>query len=399
LATLQQLPLLQHLRASITYKVQQQDGPGGDAPVEDESGPPNLHQLCPRLVTLHLAVHTKSLPWPDNFMLPHAWLSCLLPERLQQLQLCATGVDCAHLTHLSALRHLLMGDDGLQNHLELLGMSSLQQLVLFRSTPFAVDLVPLASKLVGLYGWDLGEGATTLTQLVKLTSLTCTAPTTPGQAQEGVVPVANPLLSLTSLRHIGIVHVEEENSTMLQGLSSLASLLSLDMEGNLGAKVVDPKVGQVTQLTSLQMVTRGIQLDTSKSQMVQQLTLLQRLAIDQVWLETCGGKLGVLQQLTQLVVHQNHLALLQTPAALVALLSPQPASLQHVVYVTRDPCTHDGHGLPSTSRVEVEPSPLPGVRMTFAYRCHPLDQYNMWPGLLCPCLHLPGVMEVLPQVE
>jgi hypothetical protein len=387
---LQKLPLLQHLRTSITYKVQQEEGAEGGTPVEQDAAPPDLSDICPHLVSLDLRVTTEDPLQPPTF-LPHAWLACLLPEGLQQLKLYARHVDCAHLTHLTAVRQLSLEGWSIRHTSELLGMSRLQQLEL----DFKVvrgDLLPLASKMVGLYCTN-DFPATTLSQLVELTALTWWPAAHPGAA-----PDVNPLLSLTSLRRLAVMDANGLSCRVLEGLASLSGMRSISLNVTFSAQALD-LVGQVTQLTSLELSTLYAQPElqhSSKSHMVQQLTNLRRLTIDQAWLQACGSELASLQQLTQLVVIQDIEAPLLEPPALVALLSPQPASLQHVVYVTMQPQGRR-YDVPGDSRVEVVPSPLPGVRVSCAYCCEPLEQ-KLWPHCLHPCPHLPGVFEVVPQV-
>jgi hypothetical protein len=388
---LQQLPLLQHLRASITYRGQQQGEQEDGAHLQQyDATPADLTQLCPQLVSLNLRVDTIHREWCFTPP-PHAWLSCLLPKGLQQLELYGMTVDCAHLTQLTALQHLILGACGLRRPLELLGMSRLQEVELWQGGPVRTDPALLASKLVGLCCPHVYLPAATVRQLVNLTALTWRAPDGPDPAQAEAVPEVNLLLSLTSLRRLILVG---SNSRVLEGLSSLSSLRSLEYRGDVGQEVLE-LVGQVTQLTSLQLSSTDVAhgLQGAKSQMVQQLTGLQHLTIDQTWVVACGRELVALEQLTQLVVMQSEGTPLLKPAALVVPLSSRPASLQHVVYRTMDPCRADDY--PCDSRVEVVPSPLPGVRVTCAYCCKPLEQSLVRQCQLRPCPHLPGVMEVV----
>jgi hypothetical protein len=386
---LQQLPALQHLGACITLKVGKRKGRFARASGRRVSALPDMDQLCPRLVSLHLTLNTLGVLGPTIVLVPSG-LSRLLPLGLEQLHLAATGlmVDATHLTHLAALRHLTLAMTKVVHALELMDMTRLQQLELWHL--YGQDLVPLASKLVGVWESTDEISPATLSQLTGLTALHMRAPITEQP------PEVNPLLSLTSLRHLYIEELEVANSWLLEGLSSLASLRSLELVGGYPPQVLD-LVGQVTQLTSLNILlfVDGSCFDAKSSWVLQQLTGLQHLQVDQAWLEACSRVWGSLQQLTQLVVWQHeHMGdPLLTPEQLLAPLQGRGASLQHVVYLCWLP---DGDGVSCEQPAqEVVPCPLPGVRLTLMCGSMPLSYAVVRPRPVRRCPHLPGVWEVI----
>jgi hypothetical protein len=205
----------------------------------------------------------------------------------------------------------------------------------------------------------------------------------------------------------------DDNGAALTGLSAVSSLRSLALIGELHPEALD-LVRQVTQVTSLELMAWQGLRDTysSMSQVVRQLTGLQRLGVDQGWLVECGQELSSLQQLTQLVVYQYQDLEYGDPSreaflATQELMEPIPTSLtalQHVVYIANPPDTLAwGRRVlvvptqeePLTCRPRVQVSTVsPNTEL-------PLEFGVLRPRHLRPCPHLPGtgVWEVVPQPQ
>jgi hypothetical protein len=301
-------------------------------------------------------------------------------------------------------------------------MSRLQQLELWRVPLQDVDPAPLASKLVGL--WDCTEhnyiNPEELALLTRLTALSFHA------FMYEEEPAANPLLGLTSLRHL---HMKRCNSLVLKGLSDLRSLRGLtiteDKNGydELTAEQME-LVAQATQLTSLRarLWRDDAQAMDRSTRALQQLTGLQHLCIDERWLVARAEALTALQQLTQLGILQGGIAFGGMMAALLQLaqmramggppaddggqawqealasLQGRPPHLQQVLYLSDE--GDDESGLYGESLAQVAPSPLPGVPvMRGAARTYyesPVMAAIVRPNKVRPCPHLPGVWELLP---
>jgi hypothetical protein len=393
---LHQLPSLQHLTASIIQDVTDN---GGQVQLDPDL--PNLGQLCPQLSGLCLELsytgaHTISELEDDG-------LFTVLPVDLQRLHLTARGmvVDASPLTQLTALGHLTLEAWGLDNSMELLGMSRLQQLELWVTKIGGIDLVSLASKLVGVWSGMEVLPAATLSQLTGLTALACRACGSLEDEQER--PVVNPLLGLASLRVLRIVHMDDlSHHWLLEGLSSVSSLRSFSVIGPHREDVL-AVVGKMTQLTGLELLAIACehplpssgQPSPSSWSSLQQLTGLQRLLFDRAWVSACDREqLAVLTQLTELVVRGLGAAERVDPRQLLAPLSGLLPTLQQVV------CVHDGRS-PSPSRPwgdqpaeEVVPSPLPGVRVMLSKWSVRLNRATLRPRRTRACPHLPGVWEV-----
>jgi hypothetical protein len=109
------LPHLQHLKASITATMLQQQGFTSMAWTLGKSveEAPDLGQLCPQLAGLHLVVGGHGLSLPAAPTVKHP-LSKLLPTSLRELHLEAERdvADCALLTHLISLARLTISASG-----------------------------------------------------------------------------------------------------------------------------------------------------------------------------------------------------------------------------------------------------------------------------------------------
>jgi hypothetical protein len=171
---LHQLPSLRHLTASMSCGAAEPHGQMMWGSEMDQANPPDLRQQCPQLVSLDLELkrYTRTLDVAGHL---DACLFSLLPVGLQQLHLRAASmrVDAAHLTQLTALGLLTLEAWAVEHALELMGMSRLQQLELWVINEGALDLVPLASKLVGVGSAMQVFPAATLRQLTRLTALDC----------------------------------------------------------------------------------------------------------------------------------------------------------------------------------------------------------------------------------
>jgi hypothetical protein len=262
---------------------------------------PDLRELCPQLVSLQLIFQVQDGPryrmsldeelattdeeaeqeeegaGEDEDLegegsirdrMVYCRLGRLLPARLQQLQLKTAdarsrpGVDCSLYTHLTALSSLTLDSVGMVNTEQLVGMSGLQQLKLRHIGGVVEDLPSLASKLVEV--WDCSISPATLRQLTGLTALALSAGqyyTAPNALRPPKVPEVNPLLSLTSLRHL---HIDSaypsgrppgcprytSNPWLLDGLDSLSNLRSMSIAGDSWLNMAE-QVAAATQLTCL----------------------------------------------------------------------------------------------------------------------------------------------------
>jgi hypothetical protein len=386
---LRQLASLRHLSTSITYVDARDSAEASDHSFNmSEAAAPDLRQLCPHLVSLHL---TMDPFWELQGVLytTDTQLCSLLPVGLQQLHLTADYlvVDCRHLTELTALSALTLEVRDVEQPLELVGMSRLQQLRLWEPSLYGVDLVPLASKLACLWIPHHVDPPTMLQQLTGLTALAIK----PLEAQFGQEeqPQANPLLSLTSLRHLHIFNGTWHDNIvcwMLDGISSIGSLRTLFVRGTLCEQALQ-LVGEVTQLTELGFL--GGQLSATSQASLLKLSGLQRLTVDHTWVTAVNKELSTLQHLTELVVRHSPDRL--DPLLLAPLSGLLPA-LQHVEL------RWSGGNWGQHQLLAKEMVPLPGVRTTFTHwkelRCQP----TLHPRHTRPCPHLPGVQEVLPQV-
>jgi hypothetical protein len=403
---LQQLPCLQHLRASISIRGllfsrrhfcwDREDG-------ERVAVLPDLRQLCPQLVSMYLKVdggggRKRVLSLDDR-------LPQLLPVGLQQLHLEAMHKSCpaSYFMQLTALGHLVLDGMRVGHMAQLQGMSRLQQLEVWRVPLEDVDLAPLASKLVGI--WDCTDhtymGPAELLLLTRLTALSF-------HAHMDEEEPAGYLQGLASLRHL---HMKLCNTEAFQGLSSLSSLRSLTItEDANDCDVLTCEqmelVAQATQLTSLhgQLWCSDAQALGRKTQALQQLTGLQRLGIDEGWFSVCGEAVTALQQLRQLVVMAGYVPDDGTPweEVLAALQGCLP-HLQQVLYLSSDGDEEESpFGLYGEALDQMVPSPLPGVPVMLGagrtYYESPIMASIVRPRHTRPCPHLPGVLELLPQV-
>lgn len=295
------------------------------------------------------------------------------------------------LTHLA--HHL-----GL-HYRDLVRLTRLQQLTLWSCWMYDMDLPALASILVGVVCYPIGHtiGIADLPQFTALTELRLQEPIPTGDQQE-----AHLLSGLSSLQHLR-VDTSLSDGWMLEDLNSLSSLRTLEVVawgGTLKPEAL-AALGGATQLTSLAMVTGepGAWSDGAQSQLLQQLTGLQRLRINQGWVMAHGHVLGGLQHLKQLAVNQRQ------PAAaaplqlddLVGALQVWPASLQHLVYLCN---RRKQGGLPGQQEppLEVVPTPLPGVRVTVASHSKPLQFSELQKRPLCHGLNMSGLWEIEAQV-
>jgi hypothetical protein len=394
---LQQLPSLRHLRASICHgrDWQGQMYWGHQKKVAD---PPDLGQLCPGLHSLHLTLDRSGCSEASDMV--HTRLSCLLPAKVQQLHLTLNrfSVDAALFTCLTAVRHLTLDTTRLEHKDRLHHMTQLQQLEIWRLLPGGagtLDVALLASKLVGLWNCGLVIPATALAQLTSLRalalpSLSCI--TWSGQQDDRGV---NPLLSLTSLRHVQLGFADRG---LLAGLSSLSSLRRLGVSLQIAPEMLE-LVGQVTQLTALDLWLPYMASDEHavNLRVLQQLTSLQHLLINQAWLPACSRQLGSLQQVTQLVVRQGPRDPAPPVEEVLAPLQRHSGSLQHVLFIQ-----WLGHSSPVSwygqPPQEVLPSPLPGVRVTISSSYKASGLHIPRQRSIRPCPHLPGVWELQPEV-
>jgi hypothetical protein len=391
---LQQLPSLQHLSASITYNHKEpaeQPKWGHEKPV---ATPPDLRQLCPQLVGLKLALYGRTPELTTPTLQPG--LSCLLPVGLRRLHLAAYRmvVDCALLTHLTALGDLTLERES--SHLEcLVGMGSLQQVQLCGHSlsrwpnPGHLDLVPLASKLVGLWDCDDMVPARMLTQLSRLTALGFRLNSWKGRWDP---PPADAVQSLASLQHMYLEHADLSPASkwLLNGLPGLTSLRSLVLWQN----SIMPMVG-ATQLTELDLWDDWYDdpnIDYGDPEVflapLQQLTGLQTLRINQTLLEPCSKRLGVLTQLTRLMVWRCGKEL--SSSELLAPLTGQSDSLKLVLYYCweEQPVHAWEYVSPSRGWVRVTADNSQGIPFLNPL----LPQRSMR-----PCPHLAGVLEVMEE--
>jgi hypothetical protein len=259
-----------------------------------------------------------------------------------------------------------------------------------------VDVGPLASKLVALVPlmFDCDIPYTTVRQLTRLTALSMAEPFVTLEQL-----AVHPLAGAASLRHLQLD--TSAGGWMLPGLSTLCSLRNLDLS-TFSIVQTRPEamamVGRATQLTSLALPSYDETpvWHNQWRQLLQQLTGLRRLRIDQATLQACSGVMCSLEQLTQLVVCQygKDWSQVLPLRMVVGPLRNGPTSLQHVVYV----CERPGkNGLSDTEQPpqEVVPSPLPGVRVTVTSTTPSFCQTVLPRRPMRPCPHLPGVKELL----
>jgi hypothetical protein len=414
---LQQLPALQHLGASTTMKYMFKKK--GFFCRNADRGKraarlPDLEQLCPQLVSLHLTVHNQLCDNGSRYYAVDARLSDLLPVGLQRLHLagdwaCIREMDCARLTHLTALDHLTLQGVIMTHQEHLAGMSRLQKLELWRSEIHPAHLPSLASKLVGYWGYGSTLCPGMLCQLTALTALAFT----PCECNHGTgpEPAVNPLLSLASLRHLFIsFEFLHANTLFLEGLGGLSSLRSLRISGALGPSVLEQVAG-ATQLTHLGLGfwSNDPLPDADGPQVLQQLTGLQRLDIHSHYLVSQAEVLTALQQLTHLVVmqasnppHGAPKVKLEDVCAAVAGRLPKLQKLVSMDWGGRDlKQASRFFGLYGEGLDKVVPSPLPGVQVLRG-TLHMRDPGDMSehaallrPRQTRPCPHLPGVLEVV----
>jgi hypothetical protein len=297
-------------------------------------------------------------------------------------------------------------------------MSSLQRVQLQLASVDKPDAVlPLASKLVELSSdWDYiwSYDPAPLGHLTALTALHL-AEEVLEQGQEEP-PQVNPLVNLPSLHHLYlrlVSHDTHSRGWLLRGLSSVSSLRSLVLSNcYVGRAEAVCAVRELTQLTSLWLDQlphgeyagdRGVAF-ASISEAVQQLTGLQQLALDYDLLVAPGSLLlAHLQQLTQLLV------LLEDATAEVAelewpeLVEEVGRPLQGQEHLLLQRLVLVGYGIPpeeqgSSWEVEVELSPLPGVRVFLSDTDLPYLRALVRPQRqMRPCPHLAGVWEVVAQ--
>jgi hypothetical protein len=261
-----------------------------------------------------------------------------------------------------------------------------------------MDLPALASKLVGVHCYVRGR-TTAVWELPQLTALRELRLQECRRTDD--LRDARLLSGLTSLQCLEL-DTDFSDGWMLEDLHSLSSLRSLKLMASSGSLRPEAlaAVGQATQLTCLEVLTsrRERMLIDTKSQLLPQLTLLQRLRIDQPWLMACGEVLSGLQHLKQLVVDQYEPA--EAPPLqlddLVGALQVWPASLRHLVYLTGfKPGLMRWDADPPQ---EVVPTPLPGVRVTVAPFHQPLQFSELQKRPLCHGLNMSGLWEVVAQV-
>jgi hypothetical protein len=271
--------------------------------------------------------------------------------------------------------------------------------------PQHVDLVPLAGKLEELsshrHRFPDWIPVAALCQLTRLTSLYLQEPKLVGEQQP---PAVNPLVNLTSLRFL-FLYIPRVEATgggwLLHGLSGVSSLRSLILDNdNVDHTEQLTVLSEMTQLTCL-WLTRLMYNEpdragmvVSMSQIVQQLTALQHLAMDYDLVMACGAQFSNLQQLTQLRVSLQGWPNAQSPILDVV------RALHGVVQSS--PMLHDIVLLRSYHPLgQLVPPPLSGVRVTVQGweqdRCDELALLR--PRQLHPLPHLAGVWEVASHPE
>jgi hypothetical protein len=257
-----------------------------------------------------------------------------------------------------------------------------------------MDVPALASKLAGVYCIHMGNNIDIM-QLGQLTALTALHLQEPAFSEE--VQDAHLLAGLSSLQHLELDTAFTDGWMLEDVPSSLRSLELVYYKFRLKPAAL-AALGRATQLTSLVLPATEWEpsLDHAKSQLLLQLTGLQRLRIDQGWVMACGEVLGRLQHLKQLVVARPRACQLQL-LDLAEALQRRPASLQHLVYICRRPKLGGLSGDEQPPQ-EVVPSPLPGVRVTVTSRGRPLQVSELQKRPVCQGLDMVGLWEVVPQV-
>jgi hypothetical protein len=248
----------------------------------------------------------------------------LFSPRLQQLHLANGDVDeevrlCASgVGHLSALQQLtldgvVLEEPDAQELAESLG--SLQQLRAYHlpsnqlgpRLQDARHLVPLAHKLTEYAVWLIDEDVSILSSCVHLTRLVLA----------GIVPdnTAAALAALTGLRELGLRgFVAESTVEVVQQVAGMAQLCSLQLDVWEGHHIeaLASSLAQCSQLTALVLLMRGdrsVNADSMWVPVLQQLTGLQCLTVQQqLVVEKQVACLATLTQLTRLCVYLRSLA-------------------------------------------------------------------------------------------
>jgi hypothetical protein len=433
------LPQLQHRAAHVTMRVKNRiaargitegvflEG-GGNQWCFPWGHPPDMQQLCPQLVCLHLTMHTD-----EAWLLVDERLPMLLPARLQQLTLVGSSphrpacqVDCQDLLHLKALQQLTLdrvwvtGRGVLGQQLQALqqvrcynpATHRLEEVVALQLAPkvtawqcstsglsASMRAVPdMLAQLTSLQldgGRDINpEAAVTLTALTGLQSLSLF-----GWCDSSAVPIvqrAAGMAQLRALRLQGHVVCPEEMSASLARCTQLTSLVLLF---KVEAATAHPSHGMDPKSVTFMAVP-------------EQLCGLRHLTVHQsVFQQQEVSWLAALTQLTSLHVVLPGCGLGQPPPGLdavevwkqleagyVALIALEllrvegwPASLQQVVVWSSSSggCkTHSQHFTPSG----------PSSRRVTVWYEQWRGTAQRWVRPLPPCPHLAGVWELQGEV-
>jgi hypothetical protein len=317
-----QLPQLKQLAAQVTMSrycpgKEEHAEVGEQAEVEDEGGKggvfvdternvwkevPDLTQVCPRLVNLHLHLTVD----PGRHLLVDHRLARLLPVHLQQLVLTGarnTAVRVSSLAHLSAVQQLTLRGVAVKGSAGRLAQQ-LEALQQFRVTgPYAHHghdsfVVHLAPKVTE-YGLFAHCGVGVLVQLSCLTRLTL------GSVNESTEGTADAVGQLTGLQELALLGCATPGvARVLQQAAGMSSLRHLELgvisRGRRYAAVMAASLGQCTQLTSVQL------LDTPPEcvRALQQLSGLRGLTVQASLLLAQGGTwLAPLTNLSRLVAY------------------------------------------------------------------------------------------------
>jgi hypothetical protein len=436
-----QLPQLQHLAAHVSLVLHSQAGnepPGGSVEgvfTNQGRGPwttvPDLEQLCPQLVSLHLTITTdggyRTRRMDDR-------LPRLLPGRLQQLILACHAYSCAllpsSLSHLQALQELTLHGVGMvgPGAAELGSqLVALQQLRLLEP-PVLSFVLELASKVTAHSGYT---AAAHCAAMVHLTSLRWRLPGCVDTSE--VAPIVQALAALTGLQELELSGLADNTAIpLVQHIAGMASLRSLQLRGEVTAdeeEGLHDSLAKCTQLTSLALGFRvraapGGNIGFRRELPVPlQLTGLQRLSVRHELLQQGlegGCCLVDLTQLTRLHVLKPDEMYGDSPPVWDTWVAATdegrqqireqympgvqqqleqrvgwPASMQQVVLDMpehpdiKDLSIHCGTFTPVT----------PNSRQVTVWLEPRRGMARGWARPLRPCPHLPGIWELQGEVE